>query len=114
MSISHPRPQRGDFPPGTRQYDSSELGAPPLWFPAPWIDSRSGLITAGIHGDENSLIITLSYASCALEPELRRHHVVLTANPNGYQLGLCTNARGVDLNRSFPTASWKQGETVYR
>ncbi|MDN7190983.1 murein tripeptide amidase MpaA, partial [Klebsiella pneumoniae] len=26
MSISRPRPQRGDFPPGTRQYGSSELG----------------------------------------------------------------------------------------
>ncbi|PLM14304.1 murein peptide amidase A, partial [Klebsiella quasipneumoniae] len=24
MSISRPRPQRGDFPPGTRQYGSSE------------------------------------------------------------------------------------------
>lgn len=33
MSISRPRPQRGDFPPGTRQYGSSELGAPLLWFP---------------------------------------------------------------------------------
>ncbi len=30
MSISRPRPQRGDFPPGTRQYGSSELGAPLL------------------------------------------------------------------------------------
>jgi hypothetical protein len=52
MSISRPRPQRGDFPPGTRQYGSSELGAPLLWFPAPQADSRSGLIIAGTHGDE--------------------------------------------------------------
>ncbi|CAJ1255173.1 Murein peptide amidase A [Klebsiella pneumoniae] len=69
MSISRPRPQRGDFPPGTRQYGSSELGAPLLWFPAPQADSRSGLIIAGTHGDENSSIVTLS---CALaHPETR-------------------------------------------
>lgn len=114
MSISRPRPQRGDFPPGTRQYGSSELGAPLLWFPAPQADSRSGLIIAGTHGDENSSIVTLSCALRTLKPELRRHHVVLTVNPDGCQLGLRANARGVDLNRNFPAANWKQGETVYR
>ncbi len=88
MSISRPRPQRGDFPPGTRQYGSSELGAPLLWFPAPQADSRSGLIIAGTHGDENSSIVTLSCALRTLKPELRRHHVVLTVNPDGCQLGL--------------------------
>jgi protein MpaA len=113
MSISRPRPQRG-FPPGTRQYGSSELGAPLLWFPAPQADSRSGLIIAGTHGDENSSIVTLSCALRTLKPELRRHHVVLTVNPDGCQLGLRANARGVDLNRNFPAANWKQGETVYR
>ena len=114
MSISRPRPQRGDFPPGTRQYGSSGLGAPLLWFPAPQADSRSGLIIAGTHGDENSSIVTLSCALRTLKPELRRHHVVLTVNPDGCQLGLRANARGVDLNRNFPAANWKQGETVYR
>ena len=68
MSISRPRPQRGDFPPGTRQYGSSELGAPLLWFPAPQADSRSGLIIAGTHGDENSSIVTLSCALRTLKP----------------------------------------------
>ncbi|UNA31611.1 murein tripeptide amidase MpaA [Klebsiella variicola subsp. variicola] len=109
MSISRPRPQRGDFPPGTRQYGSSELGAPLLWFPAPQADSRSGLIIAGTHGDENSSIVTLSCALRTPKPELRRHHVVLTVNPDGCQLGLRANARGVDLNRNFPAANWKQG-----
>ena len=27
---------------------------------------------------------------------------------------VCANARGVDLNRNFPAANWRQGETVYR
>ena len=52
--------------------------------------------------------MTLSCALRTLKPELRRHHVVLTVNPDGCQLGLRANARGVDLNRNFPAANWKQ------
>jgi protein MpaA len=58
--------------------------------------------------------VTLSCALRTLKPELRRHHVVLAVNPDGCQLGLRANARGVDLNRNFPAANWKEGETVYR
>jgi murein tripeptide amidase MpaA len=61
-------PQRGDFPPGTQRYGQSHLGAPLLWFPAPLADSRSGLILAGTHGDENSSIVTLSCALRTLKP----------------------------------------------
>ena len=114
MPVSRPRPQRGDFPPGTQRYGQSHLGAPLLWFPAPLADSRSGLILAGTHGDENASIVTLSCALRTLKPELRRHHVVLAVNPDGCQLGLRANARGIDLNRNFPAANWKEGETVYR
>jgi protein MpaA len=87
MPVSRPRPQRGAFPPGTQRYGQSHLGAPLLWFPAPLADSRSGLILAGTHGDENSSIVTLSCALRTLKPELRRHHVVLAVNPDGCQLG---------------------------
>ncbi len=51
---------------------SSELGAPLLWFPAPQADSRSGLIIAGTHGDENSSIVT---------PLLRPAHPETRATP---------------------------------
>ena len=114
MPVSRPRPQRGDFPPGTQRYGQSHLGAPLLWFPAPLADSRSGLILAGTHGDENASIVTLSCALRTLKPELRRHHGELAVNPDGCQLGLRANARGIDLNRNFPAANWKEGETVYR
>ncbi len=72
------------------------------------------MILAGTHGDENSSIVTLSCALRTLTPSLRRHHVVLCVNPDGCQLGLRANANGVDLNRNFPAANWKEGETVYR
>ena len=114
MSATRPRALRGAFPPGTQHYGRSLLGAPLIWFPAPLSDHTSGLIIAGTHGDENASIVTLSCALRTLSPELRRHHVVLTVNPDGCQLGLRANANGVDLNRNFPSANWKAGETVYR
>ncbi len=114
MTLTRPRAQRGAFPPGTLHYGKSVLGAPLLWFPAPLAGHDAGLIIAGTHGDENSSIVTLSCALRTLPPELRRHHVVLTVNPDGCQLGLRANANGVDLNRNFPAANWKPGETVYR
>jgi len=114
MSLTRPRTERGAFPPGTEHYGRSFLDAPLIWFPAPQADRNSGLIIAGTHGDENSSIVTLSCALRTLAPELRRHHVVLTVNPDGCQLGLRANARGVDLNRNFPAANWREGETVYR
>jgi protein MpaA len=39
---------------------------------------------------------------------------VLAVNPDGCQLGLRANARGVDLNRNFASENWLAGGTVYR
>ncbi|BDH45704.1 murein peptide amidase A [Salmonella enterica subsp. enterica serovar Choleraesuis] len=90
------------------------LGAPLLWYPALQPDAQSGLIIAGTHGDENAAMVILSCALRTLSPELRRHHVILCVNPDGCQSGLRANYRGVDLNRNFPAANWRPGETVYR
>lgn len=114
MPTTRPRPQRGHLPPGCERYGKSALGAPLLWFPAAVTDEPSGLIIAGTHGDENAAMVALSCALRTLEPQFRRHHVILAVNPDGCQLGLRANAHGVDLNRNFPSANWKAGETVYR
>ena len=114
MSTTRPRSERGAFPLDLQRYGSSVLGAPLVWFPAAVEDRDSGLILAGTHGDESASIVTLSCALRSLVPSLRRHHVVLAVNPDGCQLGLRANANGVDLNRNFPAANWKAGETVYR
>lgn len=114
MPATRPRPQRGAFAHRSEEFGRSQLGAPLLWFPAPTATRESGLIIAGTHGDENASIVTLSCALRTLTPELRHHHVVLAVNPDGCQLGLRANAKGVDLNRNFPAANWKAGETVYR
>ena len=83
MATTRPRTERGAFPPGTEHYGRSFLGAPLIWFPAPEADRNSGLIIAGTHGDENSSVVTLSCALRTLAPDLRRHHVILTVNPDG-------------------------------
>lgn len=114
MPLNHPRPERGKLNAAYQRYGSSVLGAPLLWFPAPKADKESGLILAGTHGDETAAVITLSCAMRTLKASHRRHHVVLAVNPDGCQLGLRANARGVDLNRNFPAANWQSGETVYR
>jgi protein MpaA len=114
MATTRPRAERGAFPPGAEQYGRSFLGASLIWFPAPDADRDSGLVIAGTHGDENSSVVTLSCALRTLTPALRRHHVILAVNPDGCQLGLRANARGIDLNRNFPAANWRAGETVYR
>ncbi|WP_130835075.1 murein tripeptide amidase MpaA [[Erwinia] mediterraneensis] len=114
MSSLHPRPLRGKLDAHWQIYGQSPLGAPLLWFPAPQADAESGLILAGTHGDEYATIAVLSAALRTLPDSLRRHHVVLTVNPDGCQLGLRANARGVDLNRNFPAANWQPGDTVYR
>ncbi|OON41173.1 murein peptide amidase A [Izhakiella australiensis] len=114
MTQLHPRSARGPLSAETRIYGQSVLGAPLLWFPAAAADENSGLILAGTHGDEVAAVVALSCAMRTLQQPWRRHHVVLTVNPDGCQLGLRANARGVDLNRNFPAATWQGGETVYR
>ncbi|AHG18215.1 murein peptide amidase A [Chania multitudinisentens RB-25] len=113
--IQHkPRSERGQLAVAGESYGKSLLGAPLLYFPAAYDGPETGLVIAGTHGDENAAIVTLSCALRSIIPTQLRHHVILAVNPDGCQLGLRSNANGVDLNRNFPAANWRSGDTVYR
>jgi protein MpaA len=66
---------------------------------------------AGLHGEEPETVqlargiverVAAVDATCA---------IVVCANPDGVSDGTRQNARGVDLNRNFPAASWRAGTT---
>ncbi|MBB3060293.1 murein tripeptide amidase MpaA [Microbulbifer rhizosphaerae] len=113
MAPLRPRTERGHFCHPRLQYGRSELGAPLLYFPAQ-SGNPHGMVMAGTHGDEVAAVVALSCALRALPSGQLRHHVILAVNPDGCQLGLRANARGVDLNRNFATGNWQGMESVYR
>lgn len=114
MTSFHPRPLRGKLLSPGIPFGKSVLGAPLLFFRAAGADEHTGLIIAGTHGDETASVVALSCALRTLGEQPPRHHVILAVNPDGCQLGLRANANGVDLNRNFPAANWRPGDTVYR
>lgn len=72
------------------------------------------LIIAGIHGEEPETTIALSRAMRCLKTIHPAAGAILCANPDGISLGTRGNARGVDLNRNFPTANWQEEPTASR
>jgi protein MpaA len=72
------------------------------------------LIFAAIHGEESETTVALSRALRQL-PEPSPHcAVVLAANPDGLLRGTRGNARGVELNRNFPTRDWRPDPAPHR
>jgi protein MpaA len=87
------------------RYGLSHLGLPlEVWMPA---GECRILVHAGIHGEEAETTFVLSQALRTLRYQSSRCAVVLAANPDGLLRGTRGNARGVDLNRNFPTKSWQ-------
>jgi len=114
MSHLVPRQKRADFKITPIKYGRSVMGAPLLYFPAQQISKASGLIFAGTHGDETASISTLSCALRSLNVSNLKHHIILSMNPDGNQLGIRSNANYVDLNRNFPSQNHSKNDTVYR
>lgn len=76
------------------------------------------LVVGGIHGDElSSVSIVFSWLRQLMaQPQLRYHwRLTPSMNPDGLfqRRAQRTNARGVDLNRNFPTPNWQAESTHY-
>jgi protein MpaA len=69
---------------------------------------------AAIHGEEPETTYALSRALRQLASPSGHCAVVLAANPDGLIRGTRGNARGVDLNRNFPSRDWQSKPITHR
>src|SRR5687768_798557 len=72
------------------------------------------LVLAAIHGDEAETTVAVSEALRCLHRGDLRAAVILCGNPDGMLRGTRGNARGVDLNRNFPTSNWSPDPVFYK
>jgi len=76
---------------------------------------RTILLMAGVHGDEKSGVALVRRVLTRLkkcDPGGLSDRIVLMplVNPDGYAAGTRTNARGIDINRNFPTKDFGSDE----
>lgn len=86
----------------------------PLTVYLPDSGSVEVLILAAIHGDEPETTVVVSEALRCLPAGDLRAAVILCGNPDGLLRGTRGNARGVDLNRNFPTSNWSSDPVHYK
>ena len=106
------RPDWGTIPREPDTYGRSALGIPlEVWRPA---GPCTLLVFAAIHGEEPETAFALSRALRQLAEPSPHCALVVAANPDGVIRGTRGNARGVDLNRNFPTADWRPQPVAHR
>jgi len=94
------------------RYGTSYLGLPlEVWRPR---GECTLLVFAAIHGEEPETTYALSRALRQLAEPSEHCAVVLAANPDGLIRGTRGNARGVDLNRNFPSRDWQPNAVTHR
>jgi protein MpaA len=69
---------------------------------------RTVLVVGDVHGDERAGRAVVRVLRRTAPPRGVQVWTVASANPDGERLGTRHNARGVDLNRNFPTR-WRGG-----
>jgi protein MpaA len=86
----------------------------PLTVYLPEGGSSELVVLAAIHGDEPETTVAVSEALRCLPAGDLRAAVILCGNPDGMVRGTRGNARGVDLNRNFPTSNWRPEPVFYK
>jgi murein peptide amidase A len=104
---------------GLQDSGARSVKGQPLWvrdIPTPNAKLKV-LVVGGIHGDElSSASLALHWIGMAQEIPAQIHwRFVPLLNPDGLLTSPArrTNARGVDLNRNFPTPHWDKEAPIY-
>lgn len=107
------RRDRGVIRHASTVYGTSVDGIPLMVY-LPEAKTVGVLILNAIHGDEPETTVAASEALRCLPAGDLRAAVILCGNPDGAVRGTRGNARGVDLNRNFPTSNWRPDPVFYK
>ena len=107
------RRERGAIRHAGSTYGSSADGLPLIVY-LPEGGSAEIVVLASIHGDEAETTVVVSEALRCIPAGGLRAAVILCGNPDGMLRGTRGNARGVDLNRNFPTSNWSPEPVRYK